>query len=119
MCWDSGDMIVVGCDARSMKTCAERLQAMGGGAVYAVGEEVVSEFPAPLCGVISLNPMEQVAEDVRRLERCLCGNGVPWEKPLLTIDTLSTAAIPHIRITHNGYVRLKDRTVLSLNVEGH
>ncbi len=114
MCWDTGDMIVVGCDRLSMKTVTERLRVLGGGAVYAVGDEIIAEFPAPLCGIISLSPMEQVADEVRRLERALRDHGVPWEKPLLTIDTLGTAAIPHLRITRNGYVRLKDRMVLPL-----
>jgi adenine deaminase len=117
MSWDSGDMIVVGCDARSMKTAADRIRVMGGGAVCAVGADVVSEVPAPLCGVISLNPLTQVAKEVRRLEGFLRDNGVRWESPLLTVDTLTTAAIPHIRITHHGYVRLKDRSLLPLEVE--
>jgi adenine deaminase len=116
MSWDTGDMIVVGCDPQSMRTAAERLRVLGGGGVFAIADQVVSEFPAPLCGVLSLNPMEQVADEVRRLERSLRDHGVPWEKPLLTIDTLGTAAIPHLRITHNGYVKLKDRRVLPLEV---
>jgi adenine deaminase len=41
---------------------------------------------------------------------------VRWEKPVLTIDTLGTPAIPHLRITHQGYVNLKDRKILSLEV---
>jgi adenine deaminase len=49
-------------------------------------------------------------------EESLRENGVRWEKPGLTIDTLSTAAIPHLRITHHGYVGLRDRKVLPLVV---
>jgi len=113
MCWDTADMIVVGCDLRSMRTAVERLAATGGGAVYAMGEEVMAEFRAPLCGVVSLAPMERARDEIRALERALRDNGVRWDKPLLTIDTLGTAAIPHLRITHHGYVRLKDREVLS------
>jgi adenine deaminase len=114
MCWDTGDMITVGCDRRSIETATERLEVIGGGAVYAIEDTVVAEFPAPLCGIISSAPMEQVADEVRKVERSLRDHGVPWEKPLLTIDTLGTAAIPHFRITHEGYVRLKDRKVLLL-----
>ncbi len=110
--WDSTDMIIVGCDQSSMKTVIERLKENRGGGVYAIGGEVVAEFPAPLCGLISLKPMETVRDEVRRLEDSLRQNGVKWEKPTLTVDTLSTAAIPHLRITHRGYVRLKDRKVL-------
>jgi adenine deaminase len=116
MSWDSPDMIVVGCDHRSIKTVIERLKEIGGGGVYAIGKEIVAEFPAPLCGVASLKPMEIVGEEVKKLEASLRKNGVKWEKPALTVDTLTSPAIPHLRITHHGYVRLKDRKVLPLEV---
>jgi adenine deaminase len=116
VCWDVPDMIVVGCDTQSMKTVIKRLSEIGGGGVYAIGEEVVAEFPAPLCGVLSLKPMETVERETKKLEESLKKNGVKWEKPVLTIDTLGTPAIPHLRITHHGYVRLKDRKELPLEV---
>ena len=116
MTWDTLDMFVVGCDTQSMETVIERLKEIKGGGVYAIGKEVVSEFPAPLCGVLSLKPMEIVREEVKKIEESLRINGVKWEKPTLTVDTLGTAAIPHLRITHNGYVNLKDRKVLSVEV---
>jgi adenine deaminase len=58
--------------------------------------------------------METVREEVKQLEESLRNNGVKWEKPTLTIDTLTTPAIPHLRITHQGYVRLRDREILPL-----
>jgi adenine deaminase len=109
-------MIVVGCDTQSTETVIGRLKEIGGGGVYAIGKEIVAEFPAPLCGVTSLKPMEIVGEEIRKLEESLRKNGVGWEKPTLTVDTLGTAAIPHLRITHHGYVNLKDRKILSLEV---
>ncbi|NWF91670.1 MAG: adenine deaminase [Syntrophaceae bacterium] len=112
MCWDTPDIIVVGCDTRSMETVVERLREIGGGGVYAIGEEVVAEFPAPLCGLASLKPMKEVGKEVKRLNQCLMENGARWEKPILTVDTLGSPAIPHLRITHRGYVRLRDREVL-------
>jgi adenine deaminase len=116
MCWDTTDMIVVGGDRQSMKTVITRLREIEGGGVYAIGGEVVAEFPAPLYGLLSLKPMETVRDEIKHLEKSLRENGVRWEKPGLTIDTLSTAAIPHLRITHHGYVRLKDREVLPLEI---
>jgi len=116
MCWDTADMIIVGCDIQSMKKVIERLKEIGGGGVYSIGDEVAAEFHAPLCGLLSLKTMETVRDEIRHLEESLSKNGVKWEKPALTIDTLGTAAIPHLRITHNGYVRLKDRKILSLKV---
>ncbi len=116
MSWDTIDMFVVGRDTRSMVTVIHRLKEIGGGGVYAVGDEVISEFEAPLCGFYSLEPMEKLNQKVKRLEASLKRNGVRWEKPMLTIDTLGTPAIPHLRITHHGYVRLRDRAVLPVEV---
>ena len=116
MCWDMADMIIAGCDIRSMETVIGRLKEIGGGGVYAIDDNVISEFSAPLCGIVSLKPMETVREEVKKLEDSLRENGVKWEKPVLTIDTLGTPAIPHLRITHHGYVRLKDRKTLFLEV---
>ena len=112
MCWDTVDMVVVGCDTQSMAVVIERLKEVRGGAVYAIGDKVIAEFPAPLFGLMSLKPMERLREENKHLEASLRKNGVKWEKPMLTIDTLTTAAIPHLRINHQGYVRLKDRKIL-------
>jgi len=116
MCWDTTDMIVLGCDALSMETVIGRLKASGGGAVYAIGREVVAEFPASLCGVVTVERMETARAQVWEFEEKLHQNGVPWENPLLALNTQGNAAIPHFRLTHNGYVRMKDRTVLPLVV---
>jgi adenine deaminase len=116
MTWDTIDMFVVGCDTQSMETVIGRLKEIKGGGVFAIGEDVVAELSAPLCGVLSLKPMEVVREDVKKLEESLRINGVQWETPTLTVDTFGTAAIPHLRINHNGYVRLKDRKILPVEV---
>jgi adenine deaminase len=113
---DMTDLIVVGCDSQSMETVIGRLKEIRGGGVYAIGKRVIAEFPAPLCGIVSLKPMEIVREEVRKLEESMRENGVKWEKPVLTVDTLGTLAIPHLRITHQGYVNVKDRKILPLEV---
>jgi len=117
MCWDTVDMIVVGCDIPSMETVLARLKEIGGGAVYAIGKERVAEFPASLGGVYSQKPMETLRDEIKQLEGVLQGNGVRWERPMLTIDTLGSPAIPHLRISHHGYVRLRDRQVLGVEVK--
>ncbi len=117
MCWDTQDMFVVGCEEESVLTVIARLREMGGGAAVAEGEEIVAEYPAQLCGIVSVNKMETARAQIRDMENALAGMGVAWDKPLLTLNTLGTAAIPHLRITHHGYVRLKDRAVLPLELQ--
>jgi adenine deaminase len=43
--------------------------------------------------------MEIMREEVRKLEESLRENGLKWDKPVLTVDTLGTPAFPHLRIT--------------------
>jgi adenine deaminase len=115
-CWDTIDMTVVGCDPQSIKTVIERLKEIGGGGVYAIGNEIIAESSAPICGVYSQKPMAILREEVKKIEDSMKKNGVRWQKPVLAIDVLTTPAIPHLRITHHGYVRLKDRVELPLEV---
>jgi adenine deaminase len=116
MTWDTGDLLVVGCDPLSMRTAIDRLKEIRGGGVFAVGKDVVVEISTPYCGGMSLKPMRTIYEEMKRVEEALMENGIAWEKPGITIDTLTTPAIPHLRITHEGYVRLKDRAILPLEV---
>lgn len=114
MTWDSPDLLVIGRDERSVRTALSRLVDNGGGGVFAREGEVVAEFRAPVCAVASLEPLERVRGALRDLTDALRRSGVPWEDPLLAVDTLTTPAIPHLRLTHRGYVRLKDRALLAL-----
>jgi adenine deaminase len=61
-------------------------------------------------------PMEIVREQVRKLEECLRENGVKLEKPVLTVDTLGTPSIPHLRITHQGYLSVEDGKILPVEL---
>jgi len=113
MAWDTGDMIAVARDIPSLKAVIQRLKEIGGGVVFAEKNEIVAELQAHVCGILSTKTMEETRQEMKQLENVLKENGVPWRKPLLTLDTLTGCAIPHLRITHHGYVRMKDRQVLS------
>lgn len=117
MCWDTGDVLAIGCDRASLRTVVARLAETGGGAVYARGDDVVAELRSPICGLLSEGSMQEVAESVRGLGEVLAQAGVAWENPLLSLITLATPAIPHFRVTHRGYVRLRDRAVLGVAVD--
>jgi adenine deaminase len=99
-----------------MEMVIERLKEIGGGGVYAIEDKIIAESPAPIWGVYSKNPMAILREEVKKIEDSMKRSGVRWQKPVLTIDVLTTPAIPHLRMTHHGYVRLRDRKVLPLVV---
>jgi len=112
MSWDSPDLLVVGRDESSMRTALCRLVENAGGSVFARGTEIVAELKAPICAIASPEPAEQVRADLRTLTDALHRAGVSWENPILAVETLTTPAIPQLRVTHRGYVRLRDRALL-------
>ncbi len=114
--WDTPDLLVVGRDGLSVRTALSRLVEIGGGLVFARGADVVAESRAPICAVASLDTIEQVRADLCAVADALHQAGVRWDDPILAVDTLTTPAIPHLRVTHRGYVRLRDRALL--RVEG-
>src|SRR5680860_486774 len=116
--WDTPDLVVVGRDEVAVRTALQRVTENGGGGVFARGKEVIAESKAPVCAVASLDPAERVRTDLRALAESLQEAGVPWENPLLAVDTLTSPAIPHLRVSHRGYVRLRDRAARSCELYG-
>jgi len=74
-----------------------KIKEMGGGAVYAIGRRLLQNFLHPLrCHL--LKPMEIMREEMAQIETALRKNGVPWDRPVLTLDTLGSSAIPQLRL---------------------
>jgi len=117
MAWDSQCMVVVGADDRDMAVAAGRLVALQGGAAVAVDGRVVAEFAAPIGGIMSAAPLPEIAAALERIDGVLRDLGSRLDDPLLAADVLTTAAIPHLRLTPRGYVRLRDGQLLGV-VEG-
>jgi adenine deaminase len=86
----------------------ERLRALDGGAVVIGDGRVLAEWRAPITGLLSPAPLATVAEEVRGVNRALRELGAVTDNPLLTLETLTTTAIPFLRITPAGYYRARD-----------
>jgi adenine deaminase len=113
--WDSPCLIVVGDSPPDMAIALGRLRELQGGAVVAGGGQIRAEFRAELAGVLSLAPAAEVVSRVTSVNGALQALGCVWPNSLLSIETLTTGVIPHLRIWAEGYVRLRDSARLGLN----
>jgi adenine deaminase len=113
--WDTPCLIVVGDSEPDMAIALRRLRELQGGAVVTSGGRVMAEFRAELAGVLSQAPAAEVVSQVTAVNRALDELGCAWPNSLLSIETLTTGVIPHLRIWAEGYVRLKDGAHLGLN----
>lgn len=105
--WDSSDIIAVGTNDRDLALAINRIRRIQGGAVVCNNEQVLFELPMPVFGIMSLKTAEETAADQHALTEVLRGLGVKFRDPLLTLVTLTGAAIPYLRICEEGLVHLK------------
>jgi len=101
---DAHNMIVVGVDDDSMARVAARLSELGGGIVVADGDELLSELPLPVAGLLSDRPLDEVLEASRALNAAAQRLGVAYQHPFQVLAFLALSVIPSLKITDRGLV---------------
>lgn len=114
--WDTSDIIVVGCSTSDMAMCVNRIDELQGGAVICEGGKILAELPLPIMGLMSDASVEDLALGIEKIKTAAVGLGIPFRDPLLTLVTLTGAAIPFLRICEQGLVNLKDGVTRQLFV---
>lgn len=118
MAWDSPLLLAVGKSPEELQCALTRLVSLGGGVVVCAGGEVLAELAAPVAGVVSADPLEEVARREVEVDQSLRGLGAVGPRPSLTVDVLAGLAIPHFRVCDRGYVRVRDGAILGLWPDG-
>lgn len=114
--WDSSDIIVVGTNDADMAAAVNRIHALQGAAVVYENGKILAELPLPVFGIMAELPIEDIAARLRELKKAVADLGVSFPDPLLTLITLTGAAIPYLRICEEGLVNLKSGKTLELIV---
>jgi adenine deaminase len=112
--WDTSTVIVVGANDADMAAAVNRIAALRGGAVVVQDGDILSELPLPVFGVISEWPLDRLARAISQINQAAAGLGVAFPDPLLSLVTLTGAAIPHLRICEQGLVNLRTGQTLTL-----
>ena len=106
--WDASAIVAVGVNDEDLAAAVNRIRALQGGAVICEKGEILVELPLPIFGIMSDLPIEDIARKLKQIRKTAAGLGVPHPDPLLTLITLTGAAIPYLRICEEGLVNLKD-----------
>jgi adenine deaminase len=104
VCHDHHNIAVVGVDYDDMALAANRLGEIEGGFVVVDGGRVLAELALPVAGLMSLEPFEQVHQDLIALRAAAKSLGVVLEEPFLQLAFLALPVIPHLKITDHGMV---------------
>ncbi len=115
--WDAADIIVIGADDADMALAVNRIRELQGGIVVTENQKIRAELPLPVFGVISDAPMDTMVRHTRDIHNRLKEMGVALSDPLLSLATLTTAAIPFFRICEEGLYDFKTGETLGLTTE--
>ncbi len=115
---DAHNLIVAGCDDRSMMTAARRVTELQGGLVAAAGGRVLAEVPLPIAGLMADRPMDQVRRQMDELVGAAHDLGSELHDPLMTLGFLALEVIPELRLTDQGLVDVERFEIVPLFVVG-
>ncbi|RLG47173.1 MAG: hypothetical protein DRO06_03245 [Thermoproteota archaeon] len=101
---DHHNVVVAGSDPGDMLTAVRRLAQIGGGFVAVSGGSVLGELRLPLAGLLSLDPVEEVASSLRRLRDAVRGMGCALEKPFMQLSFVTLPTVPELGLTNRGLV---------------
>ncbi len=115
--WDCSDIVVVGCNGTDMAQAVNRIRELGGGVAVCAEGEVIAEISYPVGAWISLEPMETIASKLNALQRTATDLGCHSPNIHLTLDVLTTPAIPFLRITEDGLMDIRQNKLVSLRAD--
>jgi adenine deaminase len=115
--WDTSDIIVIGAHDEDMAFAVNRIRKLQGGTVVCNQGRILAELPLPVFGLISDLSLQIIDRQLKEVITAAQNLGVPFPQPMLSLTTLTGAAIPYLRICEEGYVNLKDGQPLPFFVE--
>jgi adenine deaminase len=98
---DAHNLIVVGANDDAMRAAVEIIVAMQGGLVAVAGREV-ARLPLPIAGLMSPEPLNAVAEQLRALLQVARRMGSTLDDPFMTLSFLALSVIPALKLTDRG-----------------
>ena len=101
---DAHNLLVMGDNDEDMALAARTLAECGGGEVAVADGRVLALVELPVCGLMSTERVEQVAEKVARARAAWAEMGCTMPSPFMTMGVMSLACVPELRLTNRGYV---------------
>jgi len=112
--WDTSDITVMGADEADMTLAVNRIMELQGGAVVVAAGRVLAELPMTIMGIMSDLSVEEIARKTEQVSQTAKDLGCIFDDPLLSLVTMTSAAIPYLRICEEGLFNLKDGKIPGL-----
>lgn len=114
LCWNASGIVAIGADDKDLVLAINHIIAIQGGVVVSSNGEFVVDIPFKIGGYVTEMRLEDLARNWKQAQGALASLGSKLKSPLLTLFTMTTAAIPFIRITEKGYFRFRENDIVGL-----
>lgn len=110
---DSHNLAILGKTPQDMWTAAQTLARCGGGFVAVRDGQVLAELPLPVAGLMSTQPVPELAQDLTFFEQALPQLGLPPYFPMHLL-AMALPVIPTVRLTDRGIVDITTQQFIPL-----
>ena len=112
----SHNIIAIGASDDEICRAVNRIREINGGLVAVSGNEIKSELPLPIAGLMSDRGVEFVAERMDELNKSASDLGCRLRNPFMALSFLALPVIPKLKITDFGLVDVEKMKVVPLFV---
>ena len=112
--WEAFGITVIGASEEDMALAVNRISELGGGIVFCVNGQMQAELPLPIAATMSNLTIEETAQRLNVIQKKAEESGFPYPDATLTLSTLTTPAIPFLRISEHGLVDVRTGEVVDL-----
>jgi adenine deaminase len=112
--WDASALIAVGASDEDIALAVNTVIQHQGGAVITAGGTISVDIPFPIAGYVSDAPVEEIYAGMMDFQKKMEELGSTLRSAHLTLVTLTSAAIPFIRITEKGYFRFRENDYVGI-----
>ena len=109
---NTGDIILIGKNKKSMLKAFEEMKKMQGGIVLVEDDQVICAINLPIGGGLSDKPMEELIEEELLLKKELAARGFKHGDAIYTLLFLQSTHLPYVRITQRGIFDVMKKQVL-------
>ncbi len=112
LCWDASAVVAVGTNDHDMATAINRVIRLQGGTALSNRGKILLDIPWEIGGYTSRMPIRDIAARLENFQQTIVALGSNLSFAHLTLNVLSTAAIPFIRMTEKGYFRFREKDIV-------
>jgi adenine deaminase len=101
---DHHNLVVIGCDDRSMLTAIRGVAKNAGGLAAAAGDQTLATLGLPVAGLMSDRPIAQVRDAYAALLAAAKELGSSLHDPFMAMSFMALEVIPSLKLTDMGLV---------------